>query len=327
MELLWNYRGPVGQPESEIVAQFVANWAIMPPMKPTRRLMLGISFSILVVGVNSIVALASTAPGLGTAASYAILAGTTVTNTGNSVIAGDIGISPGSACTGFPAPCTGGGPGTLSGAIHAGDAQALQAKSDLTAAYGVAASSPCNFNKTGVNLGGQTLTPGTYCQTTAPTLTGTLTLSGNGVFIFQIGSTLVTAPGATVAFINGAQPCNVFWQVSSSATLDTTTTFVGTIMALTSISLNNGVTIAGRALARNGQVSLINDRITVPTTCLPTSVAGPTPTPAPAGAPAGGGGAPQGDGFPWILALVVGILGGAGAVGAGLTIRGGRRTQ
>src|SRR5438477_66145 len=133
----------------------------MPRMKPTRRLLLGIFFSILVVGVNSMVALASTAPGLGTAASYAILAGTTVTNTGNSVIAGDIGISPGSACTGFPAPCTGGGPGTLSGAIHAGDAQALQAKSDLTAAYGVAASSPCNFNKTGVNLGGQTLTPGT----------------------------------------------------------------------------------------------------------------------------------------------------------------------
>src|ERR1700682_2152516 len=291
-------------------------------MKATRRLMLGVFFSILVVGVNSMVALASTAPGLGTAASYAILAGTTVTNTGNSVIAGDIGISPGSACTGFPAPCTGGGPGTLSGAIHAGDAQALQAKSDLTAAYGVAASSPCNFNKTGVNLGGQTLTPGTYCQTTAPTLTGTLTLSGNGVFIFQIGSTLVTAPGATVAFINGAQPCNVFWQVSSSATLDTTTTFVGTIMALTSISLNNGATIAGRVLARNGQVSLINDRITVPTTCLPTTVVGPT---AVAGAPSGGGGPLQNDGFPWILALVAGVLASAGAAGVGLTMRGHRR--
>jgi hypothetical protein len=284
--------------------------------------MLGITFSILVVGVNSMAALASTAPGLGTAASYAILAGTTVTNTGSSVIAGDIGISPGSACTGFPAPCTGGGPGTLSGAIHAGDAQALQAESDLTAAYGVAASSPCNFNKTGVNLGGQTLTPGTYCQTTAPTLTGTLTLSGNGVFIFQIGSTLITAPGATVAFINGAQPCNVFWQVSSSATLDTTTTFVGTIMALTSISLNNGVTLAGRALARNGQVSLINDRITVPTTCLPTTVAGST---AVAGAPSGGGGPLQGEGFPWILALVAGVLATAGAVRVGFTMRGARR--
>src|SRR5438067_5861781 len=287
----------------------------MPPMKPTRRLLLGIFFSILVVGVNSMLALASTAPGLGTAASYAILAGTpNVTNTGATVVSGSLGISPAASVTGFP-------PGTVgNGTIQAATAAAGVAKNDLTAAYGVAASSPCNFNKTGQNLGGQTLTPGTYCQTTAPTLTGILTLSGNGVFIFQIGSTLVTAPGASVVLTGGAQPCNVFWQVSSSATLDTTTTFVGTIMALTSISLNNGVTIAGRALARNGQVSLINDRITAPTTCLPTSVAGPTPTPAPAGAPAGGGGAPQGAGFPWILALVAGSLAGAGAVGAGLTI-------
>jgi hypothetical protein len=247
-------------------------------------------------------ALASTAPGLGTATSYAILAGTTVTNTGNSVITGDIGVSPGSACTGFPAPCTGGGPGTVSGTIHAADAQALQAKNDLTSAYGIAASSPCNFNKTGQNLGGQTLTPGTYCQTTAPTLTGTLTLSGNGVFIFQIGSTLVTAPGATVSFINGAQPCNVFWQVSSSATLDTTTTFVGTIMASTSISLNNGASIDGRALAQSAQVSLIDNRITVPTTCNAVTVAGPA---VPGPSVPGTGGAPMGGSvLPWSLALI-----------------------
>jgi Ice-binding-like len=293
-------------------------------MKPTRRLMLGIFFSILVVGVNSMVALASVAPGLGTAASYAILAGTTVTNTGNSVITGSVGISPGAACTGLPAPCTGGGPGTVAGGtIHAGDAAALQAQTDLTAAYGVAASSPCNSTSL-APWGGQTLPPGTYCQTTSPTISGTLTLSGNGVFIFKSGSTLVTAPGATVAFINGAQPCNVFWQVSSSATLDTTTTFIGTIMALTSISVNNGATIAGRLLARNGQVSLINDRIIAPTACLPTTVGGPTPAPTVSGAPAGGGGAPQSNGFPWILALVAGVLAGAGAVGAGLTIRGTR---
>jgi Ice-binding-like len=294
-------------------------------MKPTRRLILGIFFSILVVGVNSMVALASVAPGLGTAASYAILAGTTVTNTGNSVITGSVGISPGSACTGLPAPCTGGGPGTVAGGtINAGNAAAGQAQTDLTAAYGVAASSPCNSTSLAA-WGGQTLTPGTYCQTTSPTISGTLTLSGNGVFIFKTGSTLVTAPGATIAFINGAQPCNVFWQVSSSATLDTTTTFVGTIMALTSITVNNGATIAGRLLARNGQVSLINDRITAPTTCLPTTVGGPTPAPTVSGAPAGGGGAPQGNGFPWILALVAGVLGSAGAVGLGLTIRGDRR--
>ncbi len=218
--------------------------------------------SALMVGAQSTLALASTAPGLGTAESYAVLAGMpSITNTGNSVISGSVGISPAAAVTGFP-------PGLVNnGTIQKGTAPAGTAKTDLTAAYGVAKSSPCNFNKTGKNLGDLTLTPGTYCQTTAPTLTGTLTLSGNGVFIFQIGSTLATAPGSRIVLRNGAQPCNVFWQVSSSATLNTTTTFVGTIMALTDIRVSNGVSIAGRALARNGTVTLIDDRITVPTTC------------------------------------------------------------
>jgi hypothetical protein len=284
-------------------------------VKRSRRYSISIGISALIIGANSISALASTAPGLGTAATYAILAGTTVTNTGNSVIVGSVGISPGSACTGLPAPCTGGGPGTVSGGtIHAGDAAALQAQTDLTAAYGVAASSPCNSTSL-APWGGQTLTPGTYCQTTSPTISGNLILSGNGVFIFKTGSTLVTAPGATVSVINGAQPCNVFWQVSSSATLDTTTTFVGTIMALTSITINNGATIQGRALARNGQVSLINDHITAPTSCSAATVAGP---------PAGGGGPPQSDSFPWILALVAGVLASAGAVRLGVAIRGHR---
>lgn len=226
---------------------------------------------------------ASTDPGLGTAASFAVLAGTpAITNTGASVISGSMGIFPAAAVTGFP-------PGTvINGTIEAATVAAGTAKSDLTAAYGVAAASPCNFDETGQNLGGLTLTPGTYCQTTAPTLTGTLTLSGDGVFIFQIGSTLVTAPGATVLLTDGAQACNVYWQVSSSATLDTTTTFVGTIMALTDISVNNGVTVTGRALARNGEVTLINDEITVPSACTAPVVSGPTPsaTPTPALGPA-----------------------------------------
>lgn len=275
--------------------------------------MLSISVAFLVVGANLTSALASTAPSLGTTTSYAILAGTTVTNTGASVITGDVGVSPGTAITGFP-------PGTINGVQRTGASPAvITAKNDLVTAYNQAASSPCNFNKTGQNLGGQTLIPGTYCQTTAPTLTGTLTLSGNGVYIFQIGSTLVTAPGASVVLTGGAQACNVFWQVGSSATLDTTTTFVGTIMALASISLNNGATIAGRALAQTAAVTLISNQITVPTAC--TAVPGPTPTPAatPAvsGAPSGGGGPPQG--FPWML--VAGVLGGLGAVGLGLSVR------
>lgn len=294
-------------------------------MKRTLKLSASFFATIaLIVIALALPAAASTAPGLGTASTFAILAGTTVTNNLNpstTLVTGDLGVSPGSAVTNMT--------GHLVGTQHTADTQANTAKSNLSAAYGVAAASPCNFNKTGQNLGTQTLTPGTYCQTTAPTLTGTLTLSGNGVFIFQIGSTLVTAPNATVALTNGAQACNVFWQVSKSATLDTTTTFVGTIMASASISLNNGATIAGRALAQTGGVTLINNRITVPTTCAAATVAGPTPapaaTPAVAGPPSSGGGPPQSEGFPWILLLGSGFLASAGVVAIGRSIRGQHR--
>ncbi len=270
-------------------------------MNRTPRYILLAVVTAVLVGAQPVTALASTAPGLGTAASFAVLAGTTVTNTGSSVVTGDLGVHPGSTCTGFQAPCTIPA-GNVTGAIHLADAAALSAKTALTTAYGVAASSPCNFNKTGVNLGGKILTPGTYCQTTAPTLTGTLTLSGNGVFIFQIGGTLVTAPGATVKLINGAQPCNVFWQVSSSATLDTTTTFAGTIMALTSIGMNNGVTLVGRAFAQTAAVTLINDRITAPATCRGTTVSGPGSRP---GLPVPDSGAEPGRAFA-VGALLIG---------------------
>jgi hypothetical protein len=211
-----------------------------------------------------------------------VLAGTpSITNTGPSVISGSVGISPAASVIGFGGPPMG---TVVNGNIEAGTAAAANAQRDLTAAYLVAKSSPCNFKETGNNLGGKTLTAGTYCQTTAPTLTGTLTLSGNGVFIFQVGSTLITAPGATVRLINGAQACNVFWQVSSSATLDTTTTFVGTIMALTDVHLNNAASITGRALARNGTVTLINNRITAPSGCRAATVRATTPSVPPTGA-------------------------------------------
>jgi hypothetical protein len=281
--------------------------------------MLSITVSALIVGLNLTPALASTAPGLGTATSFAVLAGETVTNTGNSVITGDLGVSPGSAVTGFP-------PGIVTGGSqHAADALAASAKKDLTTAYGIAASSPCNFNKTGQNLGGQTLTPGTYCQTTAAPLVGNLTLSGNGVFIFQIGGKLETGPGATVSLTNGAQPCNVFWQVSSSATLATTTTFVGTIMALASISLDDTATIAGRALAQTASVTLINNKITAPTTCNAVATT-PSVRRAPR-IPRAGVGPSQGDGFPWILAMVAGVLASGGAVGLGMGVRTRRRSR
>jgi hypothetical protein len=160
--------------------------------------------------------------------------------------------------TGFP-------PGTLNGTEYAANATAAQAELDLTTAYNDAAGrTPAT--SVPANLGGLTLTAGVYKNASALGLTGALTLNAQGnpnaVFIFQAGSTLITASGSAVNLINGAQPCNVYWQVGSSATLGTTTTFAGNILALTSISLNNGVTVNGRVLARNGAVTLINDTIT-----------------------------------------------------------------
>ena len=286
-----------------------------------RRSLIAVGLAAVFVLFWPASALASTAPGLGTAGAYAILAGTpSITNTGPSTVSGSVGIFPAASVVGFP-PCVAPCATVTNGTVQAGTAAAGTAKGDLTAAYGVAASSPCNFNKTGQNLGTQTLTPGTYCQTTAPTLTGVLTLSGNGVFIFQIGSTLVTAAGSAVVLINGAQPCNVFWQVSSSATFNTTTSFVGTVMALTDISMSNAVTLQGRALARNGAVTLINDTITAPTACAAVTVAGPTAVlPGSTGVPL----EMQG-GFPWLVLLGFGA--GAAAVVMGMSSRRRRRSS
>jgi hypothetical protein len=224
-------------------------------VKNTRRSVLSLAVAALVVILVPATALAATDPGLGTAGNFAVLAGTTVTNTGPTWITGQLGVAPGSAVTGFP-------PGT-SGVQHKGDSVATTAQTNLTAAYTNAAAQPCpgTNNFTGVNLGGKNLVPGVYCQTTAPTLTGTLTLNGSGIYIFQIGSTLVTASGARVVLIGGAQPCQVFWQVGSSATIATSTTFIGTIMALTTITMQTGATLNGRALARNGAVNLDTNRI------------------------------------------------------------------
>ena len=217
-----------------------------------------------------------TTVGLGTSAAFAVLAGTpAVTNTGPTTITGDLGIHPAASVTGFP-------PGIVNGTIHAADAVALQAKSDLTNAYLDAAGRPATMVVAGGTLGGRTLVGGVYnAGGVTLGLTGTVTLDGqndpSSVWIFQATSDLITASSSTVAFINGAQPCNVFWQVTSSATLGSGSTFVGTILALTSITMNSGVAVNGRALARNGNVTLINDTI-IRSTCA-AAVATPTPTP------------------------------------------------
>ena len=213
----------------------------------------------LLAAVQSVAAAGPATVGLGTAAPFAILAGTPkVASTGATVINGNLGVSPAAAVTGFP-------PGIVHGTVHTADAVALQAQSDLTAAYTDAAGRP--VTATHGTLGGLTLAAGVYnAGGVVLDLTGTLTLDGhnkpNSVWIFQATSALVTASSSKVKLINGASSCNVFWQVTSSATLGSGSTFVGTIMALTSITIDNGVTVHGRALARNGEVSLINDRIT-----------------------------------------------------------------
>ena len=217
---------------------------------------------------------AQTAPSLGSAQSFAVLGGSTVTNTGSSSISGDLGVSPGSAVTGFP-------PGVVvSGTIHSADAVAAAAQTSVTAAYTNLAGQACTQDLTGQDLGGKTLTAGVYCFSSAAQLTGTLTLDAQGsataVFIFKIGSTLTTASGSSVSLINGGSLCNVFWQVGSSATLGTTTAFAGNILALTSITLTTGATVVGRTLARNGAVTLDTNTVTaictggvVPPVCAP----------------------------------------------------------
>jgi len=190
---------------------------------------------------------------LRTASTYGILAGSTVTcASAPGTVNADVGVSPGSALTGFP-PCT------ISGQTHLADATAATAQNDLTAAYNQAAGLPCGTVIGTANIGGTTRAPGVYCSATSILMTGDLTLDGGGdpnaVFVFQAGSTLTTA--GNVVLINGAQAKNVYWQVGSSATLGGgPATFQGNILALTSITLNNNVTLNGRALARNGAVTL-----------------------------------------------------------------------
>ena len=299
-------------------------------MSDVRRLFaissaLAVAVALAIVGGNE--AHAAQAPvGLGTAASYAIVAGSTITNTGPSVISGDVGLSPGSAVTGFP-------PGTVNnGTVHTADAAALQAQADVTTAYNDAASRTPAAAVT-ADLGGQTLLAGVYAGATLG-LTGTLTLDAQGdpnaVFVFQTASTLITASSSTVALINGANPCNVFWQVASSATLGTNSVFVGTVLALTSITATTGASITGRLFARNGAVTLDTNTITngtcatgtpttttttatteTPTTsaAAPTTTAAPLPT-MPTGTivlPATGSHNNTDIGIAALLALVVGL--------------------
>jgi hypothetical protein len=246
------------------------------------------------IGALPTLAMAAVAqPRLLSASNFTVMAASAITNTGPTTITGNLAISPNkaSSVTGFP-------PGVVTGAKDEDNAVAIKAHTDLVTTYNDAARATPFKNMSGVNLGGKTLTPGVYHFSSSAQLTGTLTLNGEGrsgsLFIFQIGSTLTTATRSRVVLIGRANSCNVFWQVTSSATLGTATSFQGNLIALTSITMVTGATIGvggglngGRALARNGALTLDSNIIRPPTgTCTTAASTSTTPsTPSSGAAP------------------------------------------
>jgi len=213
---------------------------------------------VYILSVGSL-AWAQSAPPLGSAQSFAVLGASTVTNTGPAIITGDLGVSPGKAVTGFP-------PGSVTGGtVHSGDATATAAQAAAHTAYAALVAEPCGTNLTGKILGTSpgavTLSPGVYCFNTSAQLTGTLTLSGSGVYFFKIGTTLTTASNSSVVLAKGATAGNVFWQVGSSATLGTNTAFEGSILANISDTITTGASVTGRIFAMTGAVTLSGNRI------------------------------------------------------------------
>lgn len=206
-------------------------------------------------------AYAATSPTLAGSSTYSVLGATTVTNTGATTTTGDVGVSPGTAITGFPPGIAGGNNATH---LHSNDASAIAAQADNLTAFGTL-NQTCDQTFGAVDLTTtfpSGVAPGVYCSTSSFTLSGNLTLTGSGVWIFKTVSTLITSPGSS---ITGGDPCNIWWRIGSSATLDTTTSFKGNILALTSITLNTGATLNGRALAQTGAVTLDANTITGPT--------------------------------------------------------------
>jgi len=240
----------------------------------------GLALAVIAAPMNASAALPDGAPDLGTATPYGVLGGSTVTNTGTTTINGDVGLSPGTSITGFP-------PGIVNGVFHAADAEAIQAKTDLTSAYNEAAGFLPTTSGLG-DLGGSSLVPGVYSGDDL-SLTGTLRLEGTAasVWVFQAADTLTTASSSNIVITGGATSCNVFWQVGSSATFGTGTAFAGTVMAQQSITATTGATFAGRLLALNGAVTLDTNVITRPSGCEVTSpaITSTAPTGATAGTP------------------------------------------
>lgn len=215
------------------------------------------------VSLGSTVNLGSTVSLGSAAAGFGVCAATTITNSGNTVVHGPIGLSPGTSITGFP-------PG-VAGSIQIGTPAAVSCESDIHTAYGMCVGLPATKVLSGTPLGGLTLTPGVYKFATTAALNGILTLDGLGSttsqFVFQIGTTFSTTVGAEILLINGVRACNVFFCVGSSATIGDATHFNGTIIAYTSIGVGTGVVNVGGFFAENGAVTLLTDDITPPGVC------------------------------------------------------------
>ena len=226
-------------------------------------LLLSILLVVMTVMPITIIAVDQAPVNLGTTINFAVLASSTITNTGtttiNGSVGGDVGLYPGSEFVGQANM-------SISGSVHIGDAVAIRAKSNLVDAYNDAAGRLPEFTIPS-ELGGVTLTPGTYKSSDGTfKITGTLTLDAendpNGVFIFKTDSTLVTASGSNIKLENGARFCRTFWKVGSSATLGTNSNFVGHILASESITATTGATVQGQLLALNGAVTLDSNTIT-----------------------------------------------------------------
>jgi len=282
-----------------------------------------------IAGLALLVAVASsaqaaTAVGLGTADPFVVLSGTGgITNTGPTTLNGDIG--------NFPNPSGAyGGALTINGTDHAGDGVTQTAKLDLVTAFNSAAGQGPTI-PVSADLGGQTLVPGVYNQAATMNLSApvplTLDAAGNpsAVWVFQATSDLIVGSGASMNLINGAQACNVYWVVTSSASIGTGANFIGTIMALTSITLDTGATVQGRVLAQTGDVTMDTNTITRPVCAAPTTPPTPQVTAVPTGAVAtGDGSTSQGMGNGKYLLLGVLVVTAAGAMGA---VAGMRRKQ
>jgi cytoskeletal protein CcmA (bactofilin family) len=214
--------------------------------------------------------LAATAEAMIPLGSFEILAASTITNTGATHVTGNLGLSPGTAVTGFP-------PGIMVGTKHLADAAAAQGQLALTVAYNAAAARSVGAIGVAGNLGGMTLAPGLYKSTSSLAISsGDLTLDAKGdgtaVFIFQMGSTLVTTVGRKVILAGGARAENIIWQVGSSATLGVNSVFKGNILAMASITVTTGASVEGRLLARTGAVTLDSNAITMPPAAAPQAI-------------------------------------------------------